>query len=69
MKIIDFICGMIVCAGAITLNVLGIGGVAVGRYFGCITSLCSFGWLAYLFVRQFRSERADRKNFQLNRKH
>lgn len=66
MKLIDFVCGMIVCAGAITLDILGIGGVAVGRYFGCITSLCSFGWLAYLFVKDFRAGRADRKTYQLN---
>ena len=63
MRTIELIFGLILCALCIVLAASGLFGYLAGRIFSFLVTATSFGYLAYIFIRDFRQARRDKKMF------
>lgn len=63
MRTIELIFGLTLCALLIVLGASGLFGYLAGRIFSFVVTATSFGYLAYLFIRDYRQARRDRKMF------
>ena len=63
MKTIELIFALIFCALCIVLAASGLFGYLAGRIFSFIVTATSFGYLAYILVKDYRQARRDRKMF------